>query len=247
MQIKTQGLVIKEQVVGESDRLVTVLTKDEGMIRAFARKAKNLRDSKSSATQLLCYSRLNIYKGRDKYIINEAFPVEVFFGLRKDVHKLALAQYFCELALELVPEGVDASEFLRVLLNALHFLCSESKTDAMIKSIVELRMMAVAGYMPNLVCCANCGKFEDERMYLIIDRAVLYCQDCFIKSEHPYAILGTAALRAMRHIVFSEIEKLFSFTVTAGAQRELSAATEAYLIYVIQKRPKTLDFYRSLM
>ena len=54
MQVKTQGLIIREQTVGESDRLVTVLTRDAGVVRAFARRAKNLKDSKSAATQLLC-------------------------------------------------------------------------------------------------------------------------------------------------------------------------------------------------
>ena len=62
MQVKTQGLIIREQTVGESDRLVTVLTRDAGVVRAFARRAKNLKDSKSAATQLLCYSRLSIFK-----------------------------------------------------------------------------------------------------------------------------------------------------------------------------------------
>ena len=43
MQVKTQGLIIREQTVGESDRLVTVLTRDAGVVRAFARRAKNLK------------------------------------------------------------------------------------------------------------------------------------------------------------------------------------------------------------
>lgn len=47
MQVKTQGLIIREQTVGESDRLVTVLTRDAGVVRAFARRAKNLKDSKA--------------------------------------------------------------------------------------------------------------------------------------------------------------------------------------------------------
>ena len=60
MQIETDGLVIMERQVGESDRLITVLTREEGVLRAFARKAKLRRSSKLSATQLLCYSRFLI-------------------------------------------------------------------------------------------------------------------------------------------------------------------------------------------
>lgn len=150
MQVVTQGLIIKEQAVGESDRLVTILTKDEGVVRAFARRAKNLKDSKNAATGLLCYSRLKLSKGRDTYNVNEAFPIEVFFGLRKDVTALALAQYFCQLAVELVPEGVESSEYLRLVLNALHFLCQGTRPQLLLKAIVELRMVSEAGYMPNL-------------------------------------------------------------------------------------------------
>ena len=66
MTLETDGLVIAEQSVGESDRLATILTRDEGVVRAFARQAKKVGSAKASATQLFCYSRLTLYKGREK-------------------------------------------------------------------------------------------------------------------------------------------------------------------------------------
>ncbi len=245
MQFKTEGLIIKEQVVGESDRLVTVLTKDEGVIRAFARKAKNINDSKNSATQLLCYSKLNIYKGKDKYIISDAFPKEVFFDLRNDIIRLSLAQYFCELAYEIVPEGVDAGEYLRVILNSLHYLSKNTRPELLLKSITEMRLLTIAGYMPNLICCADCGKYEDETMYFMINSGTILCSDCFTSGEASVP-LGAAAMHAMRHIIYSDIEKLYAFTISPEAQKQLSFACEAYTIATLQKRLKTLDFYDSI-
>lgn len=247
MQLKTQGLIIREQTIGESDRLVTVLTRDHGVLRAFARRAKKLSDSKNAATQLLCYSRLNIYQGRDKYIINDAFPIEVFFDLRKEISKLSLAQYFCELAAELAPEGVDSADSLRVVLNSLHFLCKGTRPQAMLKSIIELRMLAFAGYMPNLICCNDCGIYEADKMYFLVNLGEISCEDCYVKSAEPVAVLDCAAMRAMRHIVFSDFEKLFHFQLSEGAQKLLSVATEAYMHSVVQKRMKTLDFYYSVL
>lgn len=246
MQLKTQGLIIKEQTIGESDRLVTVLTRDEGVIRAFARKAKNLKDSKNAATQLLCYSRLNIYKGREKYIINEAFPIEVFFDLRKNISSLALAQYFCELSSELAPEGVDSSEFLRIILNALHFLCSGKRPEPLLKAIVEMRMLTFSGYMPDLIGCSNCGRYEAEPMYFLINKGKIYCENCFVRTDQAYTRLGAGSLKAMRHIVFSDFAKLFSFSLADGAQRELAVACEAYMLSVLQHKLGTLDFYHSM-
>ncbi len=246
VQLKTQGLIIREQTVGESDRLVTVLTKDEGVIRAFARRAKNLKDAKNSATGLLCYSRLNIYKGRDKYIINDAFPIEVFFGLREDILRLALAQYFCGLCSELIPDGVESGDYLRLVLNALHFLSNGTRSPELLKPIVELRMLSLAGYMPDLICCAECGAYEADRMYFKINRGTIYCQDCFKNNGDPCVSLSRAAMTAMRHIIYSDFEKIFSFSVSAGAERELSTAVEEYTVHILQKRLKTLDFYQSL-
>ena len=247
VQIKTEGLIIREQTVGESDRLVWVLTRDEGVVRAFARRAKSLKDSKNSATGLLCYSRLNLYQGKDKYIINDAFPIEVFFGLRQDIVRLALAQYFCSLAAEVVPDGVESGEYLRLVLNALHFLCEGTRPPELLKPIVELRMLSLAGYMPDLICCAQCGAYEAEKMFFKIDRGMIYCQDCYLNNGDPCAILSGAALTAMRHIIYSDFEKIFSFSLTGLSLKELSAAVEAYTVHILQKRPKTLDFYESLL
>ena len=247
VQVKTQGLIIREQTIGESDRLVTILTRDEGVLRAFARRAKNLKDSKNSATQLLCYSRLNLYKGREKYIINDAFPIEVFFGLRKDISRLALAQYFCELSSELVPEETDSSEYLRLVLNALHFLCEGTREPELLKPIVELRMLSFSGYLPDLVCCSECGAYEADWMYFKIGRGTIYCQNCYLDMGDPCVRLSRGALTAMRHIVYSDFQKIFSFSVSPAALRELRAASEAYTLSTLQRKPKTLDFYNSLL
>lgn len=246
VQVKTQGLIIREKTVGESDRLVTVLTRDEGVVRAFARRAKSLKDSKNSATGILCYSRLNLYKGRDKYIINDAFPIEVFFGLRRDIMSLSLAQYFCELACELVPDGVESEEYLRLVLNGLHFLSSGTKPAALLKPVVELRMLSISGYMPDLICCEACGAYEADRMFFKINRGTIYCEDCYLSKGDPCVSLSRGALSAMRHVIYSDFEKIFSFSLSSEACKEFSAAAEAYMVHTLQKRPKTLDFYNSL-
>ena len=164
MTLETDGLVIAEQSVGESDRLATILTRDEGVVRAFARQAKKVGSAKASATQLFCYSRLTLYKGREKYVIDDARPVELFFDLRRDVERLALAQYFCELARTLAPQEAPAGDFLRLVLNALHFLSKGKKPPLLLKAVVEMRMLELSGYMPDLVGCRECGSYEADPM-----------------------------------------------------------------------------------
>ena len=44
MKTTTKGIVIREQTVGESDRLVTLLTADFGIVKAFVRRANNIKN-----------------------------------------------------------------------------------------------------------------------------------------------------------------------------------------------------------
>ena len=116
---------------------------------------------------------------------------------------------------------MESSEYLRLVLNALHFLCQGTRPQPLLKAIVELRMVSEAGYMPNLAYCANCGAYQAERMYFKINRGELYCKSCYIHTGDPCAPLSPAALTAMRHIVLSDFEKIFSFF---GFPRRLGGA-----------------------
>ena len=86
--LMTDGLILREyDSPSEADRFVAILTRDRGVIRASARGAKRPKSRFGSSTQPLCYSRLSLIPGRDKYVIEDAQPVEVFFSLRQDVDK----------------------------------------------------------------------------------------------------------------------------------------------------------------
>ena len=50
MNSTTKGLVIREQTTGENDRLVTLLTADHGLVRAFVRGGKQLKNRRAAAT-----------------------------------------------------------------------------------------------------------------------------------------------------------------------------------------------------
>lgn len=244
MQTKTQGLVIREQTVGESDRLVTLLTADYGLVKAFVRRAKNIKSNNVSATSLFAYSEFTLYRSREAYVVDNAVANEVFFDLRKDINALSLAQYFVQLAYFLCAEEQPAPDTLRLLLNALHLLCKGKKSHKLIKSVVELRMLALGGYMPNLLACYRCGTYESEVMYFDIQEGCIYCKDCF-RNNALTAPLGV--ITAMRYICLSDLGKVFSFNIGEENMNILSDITEKYTLSRIDGRLTTLDFYKAII
>ncbi len=241
MKLNTDGLILKSKKTGESNRLVTVLCRDLGVINAFANGAAKVAGKSASATETLCYSTFTLNENKGTYTLSEAVPVEVFFELRSDIERLSLAQYFCELAMNLAVEGEDASAILKLTLNSLYLLSKDMRTMPFIKSVYELRMMSEAGFMPDIEACGVCEKEEVAEPLFNIDEGTVCCTGCGTGTE-----IGKGVLRAMRHICFSDSNKLFSFEIGEKSLKRLGEITEKYVITHCSRRFTALDFYNNL-
>lgn len=247
MQICTEGVVLKVRDVDEADRVLTILTRDRGVITAFANGAKRLKSKLMAATQTFTYSGFQLYKGKDHYTVDSAETLNVFYGIRNNIDSLSLAGYLCELTQCLAPEEDEAEGYLRLLLNSMHFLNTGTRSIQLIKPLYELRILALSGYMPNLVCCENCSCYEAVEMFFLFRSAKLLCGDC-IKSAgtEPSMQVSPAVLTAMRYIIYSEFNKLFSFTLANDSLVQLGRVCEAYLLCQVGHGFKSLDFLKTL-
>ncbi len=247
MQVRTSGLIIAERNISEKDKLLTIFTKDYGVVRAFAKGAKNITNKNFSGLSLLSYSDLTLYKGRDKYIINNAYLKKSFFNLRKDIEILALSQYFCEVILNLVGETPNCENILRLTLNCLYYLMEGKKENILIKSIFEMRILSMSGYMPDLTRCSKCGKFDNKaKMYFIISKGQLVCSECLSNEGCDAVYLNANVLFALRYIVYADFNKMFSFSLSENHQNKLALVTDKYLLRCIDRTLKTLDFYNQV-
>lgn len=240
----TEALVIKEMKIGESDRLVTLFSREYGIIKAFASGAVNIKSKKASATSLLTYASFAIKNKNGSLRIYEATPISVFFGAGSDIEVLSLSQYFCELANEFAVSGTSNEEFLRLILNSLHFLTKEKRFPPLIKAITELRVAAISGYAPDLVACDGCGKFEDNVIFFNINGGNLRCKDC--PKDSGYKPIDRTILSAMRHIVYSQFKNLYSFEIPEEKAKLLSEITGEYITVQTDHKFTTLDFYNSI-
>lgn len=240
----TEALVIREMNVGENDRLVTLFSKEHGIIKAFASGAKGIKSKKGAATSLLTYGSFAIKNKNGSLRIYEATPIAIFFGAGSDIEVLTLSQYFCELAACFAVNGVNNGELLRLILNSLHFLTVKKRFPPLIKAITELRAISISGYAPNLVACDNCGRFEDDIMYFSLDNGVLICGDCH--KDGNFVAADKTMVTAMRHIVYSDFSKLYNFEIPNDRAKLLSEITSAYLLTQTDQRFKTLEFYNSI-
>ena len=244
-QIKTKGIVLREVKTGESDRILTILTPALGVISASAKGSQRFKSKLFAATGLFCYSEFILFEGKTMYLVDEATPIEVFFDLRASVEGMSLAVYLAELMGTLAPEGESAQQQLRLLLNSLALICRK-RNLYQVKVVCELRALSQAGYMPDLVACQSCGGYEGEGFFFDLVQGGLLCADCAARAGHR-PNLTDSQLAAMRHILYSEDEKVFSFTLSEPSLKHLSALSTQYVVQQLDHRFKSLDFLQSVL
>ena len=238
-----KGIVLRGVDTKESDRILTVLTAELGKVAVVAKGARSRRSRVTAATQLLVYSDMVLSESHGWQILSEANTIALFDGVRQDVELLSLASYFAELTESVTLEGTESGEILSLLLNALYALGELRKPPEQVKAAFELRLMSLVGFAPLLDGCAVCREAAPAEPVLDIRGGVLRCRRC--GGENGLS-LTTGTLAAMRHVVYGEAKRLYSFTLAPEDQRRMSLAAESYVRAMLERDFRTLDFYKSL-
>ncbi|MGN0983310.1 MAG: DNA repair protein RecO [Gemmiger sp.] len=246
MPITATGLVVRQVKVGEADKILTILTSELGVISASAKGSLRLKNKLFSACGLFCYSEFTLTNGRTQYFVDSGEIRQVFHGLSQTVEGMSLATYLAEIAITLSPAPPESAGQLRLLLNCLYMISEQKRPLRQIKAIYELRALTMAGYMPNLLACTDCGRYDGGEFYLDPQEGTLLCAACADKARHV-PNLDTGALYALRHICLAEDKRVFAFSLSDKSQRELSRVSEQYLLAHLEHGLKSLDFLKTVL
>lgn len=252
-----EGIVLKERSVGEQDKFIDILTQDSGVLEISVKGAKKINGKSASSAQLFAYSKFCVQQRRDQLYLNSSEPIHIFYGLRDSLTGLSLASYFADMLRFCCTENYSGNgDVMRLFLNTLHYLEKKSRSEAMLKSIFELRLLSEIGFMPDIVACRSCGLYEPEELFFSISEGCFYCSDCFSavhdnvhgnESDSDYFKMQLPVLTAIRHIVLSDFDRLFNFRLSDKAQSQLSEISEEYMKTHLERSFNTLDFYKSLI
>ena len=159
---KATGINLKSMPLGESDRLVTILTREFGLIRAVAPGARKHKSKLGGRSGLFVVNELLIAKGRSLDKIIQAETKESYPGLGKDLGKLAASQYLAELVLcqadaEQPQEGLYdvLNEHLRRLEQLTTTSVNACGNDSVLAHLSHgiFHLLAIAGIAPQVHAC----------------------------------------------------------------------------------------------
>ncbi len=154
---KAMGINLKAMPMGEADRLVTVLTKEYGLIRAIAPGARKHKSRLAGRSGLFVINDLLFSKGKSLDKMIQAETLKSFPGLSKDLAKLTASQYLAEIALAQALTDQPQAELYYLLIEHLSRLESAPKPDILpCLAQATFHMLALAGVAPDVFrCCLS--------------------------------------------------------------------------------------------
>ena len=144
----TRGIVLRETLTKETDKILTLLTQERGKTAVIVRGARRKNSKFADAAQTLTWSEWTLYHRGEWYYAREASALERFEGLRNNLDAMALGFYFAELTEAVSVEEIPPGPLLRHLLNGLYVLSALRKPPEVVKAAFEWKLLSLAGYEP---------------------------------------------------------------------------------------------------
>jgi DNA repair protein RecO (recombination protein O) len=157
-QLKLSAVVLRVVDYGESDRVVTLFTREQGKLSAFARGARASRRRFGGAlepfTHLVAEARSR--SGSDLLGLESVAVERGFGGIRTDLARIACAGYAVELTREVLRDREPHEELFDLLVAYLGLLDGGPAHPTALRAF-ELGALRAVGFMPRLDACARCG------------------------------------------------------------------------------------------
>ncbi len=247
MTLTVKGLVLRSIKYGESDKLITILT-EEGKMFFKARGIRSLTSKNAAGCAAFVYSEFVLEKRADKCYLRRATPLYSTIRAGAELSSLALASYLAEVSEDTARDAETGKAVLRLLMNALYLISKEDRSEDLIKSVFEMRLLAANGLMPSITECSVCGVGAEEKpsFFFRLLEGDLICPECLNEMDTNFVRIKREVIALCRRSIEMPEEKAYALKVPEDILKDFSRFTERFLISQLERKYQTLDFYRQV-
>jgi DNA repair protein RecO (recombination protein O) len=243
-QIKTKGIVLHEMPVGDYDKRLVILTKEQGKVVAFVKGARRSNNKMLACTQIFSYGDFVLSRGKSSYNVYQGELIEHFHRLRLDIEDLTYAMYLLEFVSYVAEEEMENVALMKLLLYSLNAIEKNRVSTRLIVAIFQLKAMSIIGYTPWVNDCILCHK-EDGIRYFSSEFGGFVCSDPSHLIKDKIRVNETT-IYSIRYILSQPIEEVYKFTITDESLIELEYLVNQFIKENLEHQFKTLDFLRNL-
>ncbi|WP_100402316.1 DNA repair protein RecO [Bacillus sp. FJAT-42315] len=222
---KVEGIIIRTTNYGETNKIVTIFSREKGKIAFMARGARKPNSRLSAITQLLTHGQFLVQLGSGLGTLQQGEILTSMRHIREDLMITAYAAYMVEL-LDKSTEDQQVNPYLYEFLKQSLYYLNEGYDAEILTNIFEMKMLQVIGLRLELSSCVHCQSCEGHFAFSIRENGLL-CHRCFDIDPHRLP-LSQPAIRLLRLFYYIDLERLGTINVKVETKKELRAAISLY-------------------
>ncbi|HZJ06622.1 MAG TPA: DNA repair protein RecO [Nocardioidaceae bacterium] len=234
---RDEAIVLRTQKLGEADRIITLLTRANGRVRAVAKGVRRTTSRFGSRLEPFTHVDLQLAVGRSLDVVTQAETLAPYAAqLGSDYERYTAGTVMLETAERFVVEEKEPSlqQFL-LLVGALRTLSAGDRNPSLVLDSFLLRSLSVAGYAPTFDTCARCGRAGPHRSFNPAAGGML-CPSCRLPGSASPAPETVELLGALL-----EGDWAVSEASNPRHRKEASGLVAAYLGWHLERRLKSLS------
>lgn len=237
MEFKTDALLLRAVDYGENDKIVTLLTAQNGKVGAAMKGVKKANAKMKFAAQPFCFAEYVLTERSGRHTVTSAFLHDGFYPLREDVTAFYGGTLVCEICDKLTYEGMACGKLLVSAITALKELSNGGGSMSVVRFL--LSALRDSGYPVKAESCPYCGEPLSGRMRFNMESGTFSCDACgggTAASESTYRVI-----RAAEHMQENAFER------NLDGERRALRLLGAYFNYQVESELSSLAEYVALL
>ena len=233
------GVVLRTYKLREADRIVVLLTADNGKVRAVAKGVRKTMSKFGARLEPMSHVRLLLYRGRELDIVSQAESVETLSPMLSTLDRASQGLAVLEAADQLSLEREPNPALYRMVVGALRAI-ADNPAPLTVAGFYW-KLLAAEGLRPELDTCVRCGAAEPEAELVAFDlgEGGVLCRTC--RTGHP---ISADALATLRVILGGRLTRALAMEESPTTHEVAALATHA-LEYHVERRMRTVAMFES--
>lgn len=246
MYSKSRCIVIKNIDYRDADKLVTLFSEKEGVIRAIAKGTKKPNSSLRPCVQPFAHTFLFFTSKRELGLITQGKVLDFYGNIRDDINLSLNVMYLMELLDKSLLENVPMPRLYKAVLELLDiFNNSELVYNPLLLRYFEMALLKELGYKPVLERCVACGAPALNINHISLSEGGIICSECAVQAGHKISI-SPESLAIIRLLATANINTLNRVKTSDRTLKQIELFLERYLEYHLERKFKVKDTIRSL-
>ncbi|KAA9026344.1 DNA repair protein RecO [Niallia endozanthoxylica] len=222
---KCEGIVLRTTDYGETNKIVTLYTREWGKFGVMANGAKKPKSRLAAITQPFTYGYFLVQQGRGLGSLQQGEIITSLRSIKEDIFLTAYASFIVELTDKCTEEKKTNPFLFELLYQVLNFI-NEGYDSDIIKNIYEMKMLNTIGLYPILNHCVICGSKEGNFSFSIREGGIL-CHRCLEKDPYHFKIAATT-VKLLLTFYYLDINRLGNISVKPETKKELKMVIDSY-------------------